>query len=271
VDLSDEQLTQFDREGFVIIDQIISPTRVDRLAQAMDRVYGGQYNRDIRPAGVRKPLAPFGTERSVRWILNSRLVDGEIWDTATDPELGAAAARLLRTPAVSIIEDQLLDKPDQGVPVNLHQDYSYWRFSTSVNMMTCWIALSDMSAEVGPVELVRGSHRWGFAARPRELIHGSDDEYLGAATSVIQPGQGFEFVSAVVPKGGGVFFHGLTFHGSRGNSTGRLRRAMSLHWAGADCRLDRTQLADYDHPYMFTGLRQGDRLANRYIPQVYPV
>jgi phytanoyl-CoA hydroxylase len=137
-------------------------------------------------------------------------------------------------------------------------------------MMTCWIALSDITIDMGPVEFARGSHRWGFAARPRELIHGSNDEYLAAAQSIMPKEARFEFVPAVVPKGGGAFFHGLTFHGSRGNSTDNLRRALSLHWASAECRLDRSRLMDYDHPYLFTGLRQEDRLVNKYIPQVYP-
>jgi ectoine hydroxylase-related dioxygenase (phytanoyl-CoA dioxygenase family) len=136
-------------------------------------------------------------------------------------------------------------------------------------MLTCWIALKEMTAEMGPVELARGSHRWGFAARPRQLIHGSDDQYLSAAQAVMPEDAGFEFVSTVVPEGGGVFFHALTFHGSRGNTTNQVRRAMSLHWASEECRLDRTKLVDYDHPYLFTGLKTGDKLAARYIPQVY--
>jgi len=268
--ISDAQVEQFERDGYLIVDRIVPGDHVERVMQAMDRVYRGSYNRDMRPAAVRKPITPFGTTRSVRWVLNARIVDADLWEMATDEVVGRAAARLLRTPSVSIVEDQLLDKPNQGVPVNLHQDYSYWRFSTSVNMLTCWIALSDMTTEMGPVEIARGSHRWGFAARPRELIHGSEDEYFSAAQNVIPPGEQFDFVTTVVPRGGGVFFHGLTFHGSRGNSTDRVRRAISLHWASQECCLDRSKLLDYDHPYLFTGLKQGERLANKYIPQVYP-
>jgi ectoine hydroxylase-related dioxygenase (phytanoyl-CoA dioxygenase family) len=267
---SEEQIRQFENDGFLIVESILDAARVHVVQQAMDRVYAGTYNRDIRPAAVRNPVKPFGTKSSVQWVLNARLVDNELWNLATDPALGRAAASLLRTASVSVVEDQLLDKPNQGAPVNLHQDYSYWRFSTSVNMLTCWIALSDMTVDMGPVELARGSHTWGFAARPRELIHGSSDEYLAVAQSVIPADAHFDFIPATVLRGGGVFFYGLTFHGSRGNSTDHIRRAISLHWAGEDCRLDRSKLLDYDHPYLFSGLRQGDHLTNKYIPKVYP-
>jgi len=135
-------------------------------------------------------------------------------------------------------------------------------------MLTCWLALTDMTAQVGPVELVPGSHRWGIATRPRELIHGSSGEYLSVIQDIVPQGNTLEFVSAAVPKGGGVFFHGLTFHGSRANHTDSWRRAVSLHWAARDCRLNRAALVDYDHPFLFAGLRQGDRLVNKYLPEI---
>lgn len=270
MNVTEEQVRQFDSDGFLMVESILTPDQVTRALEGADRVYGGTYNQDIRPAAIRRVVVPLGTNQSVQWVLNARVVDGDIWYLANDAILGQTAARLLKTSRVSIVEDQLLDKPGHGAPVNLHQDYSYWQFSTSTNMLTCWIALSDMTEEVGPVELAKGSHRWGFAPRPRELIHGSTDEYLAAAQSVVPCGAQMEFVTAAVPKGGGVFFHGLTFHGSRGNKTGRVRRAVSLHWAASDCRLDRSKLVDYDHPYLFAGLRQGDYLCNKYIPEVFP-
>ena len=271
MEVTDEQVLKFEQDGFLILDRIIDATRVEQVLEGMNRVYRGVYNRDIRPEAARKPITPAGTERDVRWVVNARMVDADLWDAAIDAGLGQNAARLLRSPAVSIVEDQLLEKPGHGGPVNLHQDYSYWPFSTSVNMLTCWIALTDMTLEMGPLELARGSHRWGSVAPPRELTHGSTEEYLSAAQLVMPAGAEFEFVPAVVPSGGGVFFHGLTFHGSGGNSTDRVRRAISLHWASAECRLDWSKLLDYHHPYLFSGLRQGDRLTNEYNPQVYPI
>jgi ectoine hydroxylase-related dioxygenase (phytanoyl-CoA dioxygenase family) len=271
MELSDSQILQFEADGFLLVDRIISDARVERTLAAMSRVYGGVYNQDVRPAAMRKPITPFGTKDSVHWILNARLVDTDLWELANDSTLGHAAARLLRTPGVSIVEDQLLAKPGRSAPVNLHQDYSYWSFSTHTNMLTCWLALCDMTEEMGPVEIAQGSHRWGLAVRPRELIHGSNEEYLSGARDVIPRSDALKLVSAVVPRGGGVFFHGQTFHGSRGNTTDQWRRAVSLHWAAAECRLDRSKLLDYDHPYLFAGLKQGDRLVNKYIPEVYPV
>jgi hypothetical protein len=112
--VSDEQVSQFETDGFLILDRIISDAQVDRTLAAMDRVYGGTYNRDIRPAAVRKPVSPFGTKQSVQWILNARIVDSDLWALATDRVLGQTVARLLRTSAASVVEDQLLAKPERA-------------------------------------------------------------------------------------------------------------------------------------------------------------
>jgi phytanoyl-CoA hydroxylase len=267
--LSEEQISQFAADGFLVVERIVTDEQVDSIRAGMNRVYNGTYNRDMRPGAARGCVTPMGTSNSVRWILNARILDADLWEFTTDVDLGRAAAQLLRTSSVSVIEDDLLDKPGNSAPVNLHQDYSYWRFSTSANMVSCWLALSDMTEELGPLELVRRSHQWGFAERPKELMHGSDQEYDSAMKTILPEGTQPEFVPTVVPKGGGVFFHSLTFHGSRGNSTDQWRRAFALHWAGSGCLLDRSKLLSHHFPALFTGLKQGDPLVNKFIPRVY--
>jgi phytanoyl-CoA hydroxylase len=272
MDISSEQVSRFQRDGFLIIENIISAARVERIHAAVSRIFQGLYDRDVRPPALRKPISPFGEERRMRWMMHARLVDAAFWELATDATLGQTAARLLQAPAVSIIEDQILVKPGPGAPFVLHQDHTYWGFSTATSTLTCWLALSDMTAEMGPVEVVRGSHLWGLVDRKagaKETIKSSDDEYLSDLHALNVDRTDLEFVPAIVPRGGGVFFHGLTLHGSRGNTTDRWRRAVALHWAASDCRLDSSKLVEHPYPYIFAGLRSGDPLVNKYMPCVY--
>ncbi len=266
--VSASDVESFDRDGFLIVPDLIDRARVERLSAAMDRVYAGEYRNDIRPPPLRKRVTPFGNESSVHWILNARWLDEDIWANATDARLGGMAAKLLGTPSVSIVEDQLLDKPDGGMPVNMHQDYGYWSFSRSTKMITCWIALVDMEASLGPVEILRGSHRWGRGGNPRDLILGSEDAYMHAADSARPEGAGVERVRVHVPAGGGAFFHSLTFHGSGRNESGRRRRAVSLHWASEECRVDLAKTRAHDHPYMFAKLTDNGPLVNKYMPRI---
>jgi phytanoyl-CoA hydroxylase len=268
--ISEPQKAQFQRDGFVIIDDVLESAEVAAVLAASDRVQRGECTHDRRPPGLRKPLAHFGHDASIRWYLNARMVDGELWRITTSARLGEAAAELLQTPTLSLVEDQLLDKPGPGLPCNFHQDYGYWLFSSSTQMITCWIALVDMTVAMGPLELIPGSHRWGHSSNPRELIVGSEARWREAVDRARPADAAATSVAVCVPAGGGVFFHSLTFHGSGRNITNERRRAFSLHWAGDECRVNRSKLASYTFPYVFAGVADGSRVVNKYIPQVYP-
>lgn len=264
------QLAQFERDGFVVVDNVLSRGEVAKAVHAMERIYRGEYSGDRRPAPLRKPVPRFGNESSVHWILNARVLDEDVWKLSTSRELGEMAASLLRARSVSIVEDQLLNKPPQGLPVNMHQDRAYWPFSRSDQMVSCWIALVDMTPELGPPEFVPGSQRWRLAERPTELIRGSDADWMQVVESARPDGQLIDVVPAVMPAGGAVFFHSLTFHGSRQNLTNAPRRAMSLHWAGDECCVDLRKTAAHDFPYFFARLADGGPIVNNYMPVVYP-
>jgi len=268
--ITTDEVARFERDGFVVVEDILDSMQVTRVLAAMDHVHRGKYTLDRRPANLRKPLAHLGRGESIRWYLNARILDGDLWTIVTDPRLGAMAAALLRTPSISIVEDQLLDKPGPGLPCSFHQDYGYWLFSTSTQMITCWIALVDMTLELGPLQLIPGSHRWGHRSNPRELIVGSEDTWMEAverARPATEPAG--ELASACVRAGSGVFLHCLTFHGSPANKSTSCRRAFSLHWAGEDCKVDRLKLTDYTYPYFFAGIPNGGRVINKYMPLVY--
>ncbi|RIK41719.1 MAG: phytanoyl-CoA dioxygenase family protein, partial [Chloroflexi bacterium] len=42
--ISPEQVTQFQRDGFVILDQILTPDQVARANAALDRIFRGEVN-----------------------------------------------------------------------------------------------------------------------------------------------------------------------------------------------------------------------------------
>ena len=44
--------------------------------------------------------------------------------------------------------------------VGWHQDRQYWQ--RDEGLFTAWIALDDVKEESGPMQLVPGSHCWGF-------------------------------------------------------------------------------------------------------------
>ena len=51
--------------------------------------------------------------------------------------------------------------------VGWHQDYGYWKASSTTNMITAWVALQDTDLSNGGMRTIVGSHKWG-------LVEGSD-------------------------------------------------------------------------------------------------
>jgi len=275
MNLTSEDIEHFDQQGFLIVEQILSLEQVAQVIESMARVYRGEFTLDRRPQHIRaahKRVWPLGLPDSVQWFLNARVCDGDFWNVATSAEIGRVAATLLHSPSVSLVEDQLLNKPPQGGrPVKVHRDYSYWTFSKSSEMLTCWMSLVEASVEMGTLQVIPGSHKWEYVQTLQlNLMDGSEQGWLSAAEARCPAGTSIELVPVVVPPGGGVFFHSLTFHGSSRNTSNCVRRAISLHYASERCRFDVSRVADHLFPYTFAGLRDGGPLVNRWMPQVYP-
>ncbi|MDB4955278.1 MAG: Phytanoyl-CoA dioxygenase [Myxococcales bacterium] len=266
---SHEQRRAFAANGFVTVERLLPDSEVTKIRSAMNRVYRGEFRHDRRPPAHRKTgVERLGDDDSVSWLQNARLLDPDLWAVATSDAIAGFAAELLEEPSVSVIEDQLLDKPPGSAPVAMHQDYAYWDFSSSANMVTCWLALSPMTVEIGTLHHVPGSHLWGLCPRPKSLVKAADDDWCDAARRSLPESTELETVPVLTPAGGAVFFHALTFHGSPRNLGTTTRGAFSIHYAGAECRLERDGLIDNNYLYCFDGLKTGEPLVNEYFPSI---
>jgi hypothetical protein len=136
------------------------------------------------------------------------------------------------------------------------------------DVVTVWIALDTMDAELGPLEYVRGSHLWKSSANDDSGVGratkqffdsqrgGRDLLYGAAAASMAAEGDEaaetrpnldsmlLDFVSmAGLPAGGLSIHHGMTWHGSGPNrshlgnpSRSRPRRGLGIHYMPANAR-----------------------------------
>ena len=85
------------------------------------------------------------------------------------------------------------------------------------------------------MELVRGSHRWG-SAPPARQFHGPEAYRREMQAAATRAGVEPEIVPVVVPRGGGAFHHGWTWHGSGFNHSDKPRRTLVLHAISSEAR-----------------------------------
>jgi ectoine hydroxylase-related dioxygenase (phytanoyl-CoA dioxygenase family) len=270
--LTGDQIRQFDDDGYVIVDGILKPEQAQRARAALVRIFRGEYTGDRRPLEFRKPLPTFPDDSPApKHLVNGRLLDGYLWELSIDRGIAEAAATLLRTSSLSLMEDQLIGKAPRSGPIAFHQDAPYLTFLRSWDMINCWIALTETTRETSPLLCIKGSHQWPLSPKPSRFADGTESDMDEAVASVCPPGQEIEIVPVVVPPGGGVFFAAMTMHGSGPNTSEHHRYAYSLHYAGANARADTGRWSKSYHPFIVEGVEDGGRIVSPYLPLVYEV
>lgn len=197
--LSAEQVAQYQRDGYVIVPDLISAadaitwkeTLVARLIEE------GKIN---EPSGVRV------------WMADR--MDAVTAAHLRSPKTVAILQQLLG-PAIEFLSYKAVFKNGQTTFNSpWHQDWWYWRGS---NKISIWIALDDATEENGCLRLVPGSQTQIFTER-----HIDDGKGFGNRLTD-EDMAGMRIITAPVPRGGAVFFHDLTLHGSCPNINGQDR------------------------------------------------
>jgi ectoine hydroxylase-related dioxygenase (phytanoyl-CoA dioxygenase family) len=266
--LTAQQVQEFKRNGFLICEQLLTAEQVARANAALTRLFHGQVTADRRPPAARKSVRIYqDDDGATRHLVHGRLLDDDLWQIMTDARLAEMAAQLLETPSVSLTEDQLFEKPPRSGHLAMHQDFPYQTFASNDHLVTLWLALTDVTMEMAPMEYVPGSHTWPVAAWASHFADGNHDDYMEIVHKTRPPGAAVEFTPVLAPAGGGAFHHTKVMHGSRPNVSNRSRRALALHYAAEDCRVTFGNLPW--HPDMWQDVSEGGRIANHYFPIVY--
>ncbi len=234
IDLSSSQLESFERDGFLIVPRLIDPAEADRAAARYEGLFRGEFETGIEPDEWNWREGRDPPDRT-RQICNGWKADRAIAGVGLREDIGRACALLAGWPGARVQVDNVLWKPPGAKSLGFHQDCSYLEWLNPREMLSCWIALDDTTAEGGTMELARGSHRWGDFPMA-EQFHAPEDYRKGMREAAAAIGVEPEIVPVVVPKGGGSFHHGWTWHGSGPNRGDRPRRALVTHCISSAAR-----------------------------------
>jgi ectoine hydroxylase-related dioxygenase (phytanoyl-CoA dioxygenase family) len=221
---------RYEADGFLLHPEPVIPAPlVCRASDGMDALRRGKYETGVPP----QPSFwnPGDDPNKLCKIEMPQLANRAIMEMICHPALGALAAEVTGARWVQVWWVQLLLKPPAGpdggsTNIGWHQDRHYWQvWEEGSELFTAWVALSDVTAEAGPMRFVRGSHRWGLQASD---FYGQDHDRQREAIRV-PDGQAWEEVPALLPPGGVSFHHNLTYHGSSPNRTPQPRRSFAIH------------------------------------------
>src|SRR5437899_8907528 len=165
--LTEEQVEQFDRDGFIMIDGLFDAQEMDlliRIAKADQQV--------AEKAIERRDVS--GT-RSKLWITDS--LGEDIYSAfvhchrIVDP-----LEQLLAGEVYHYHHKIMLKEPFVGGAWEWHQDYGYWYSNGCLfpHMASCLIAIDHATRENGCLQVIKGSHHMG------RMDHGKAGQQTGA-------------------------------------------------------------------------------------------
>lgn len=206
-------------------------------------------------------------------LINVHKCDRLFRKLVTSRQLGKVVADLAGwEQGARLAQDQVWAKPPGAPPLVFHRDSPYFMFDDN-RVVTVWIALDTMDAELGPLEYVKGSHLWGegrVGTSKQFYQHtGGMKLMLSAAASEGLSMEDLDIISMAGLEAGGISIHnGRTWHGSSRNaSETRPRRGVGLHFVPKNVKFT----ADARHSKLWKGYweRDGAELCPEDFPVVY--
>ena len=224
--LTEAQITQFHRDGYLVIRAFFTPEEVDELREAFMQMNANgpvpglsEINPNYRPDDPlafyprmmhphRHPELPVGP-LAIRRMLDARIES--VLRALFDDEPVAA-------------QSMFYFKPPGARGQNLHQDNYYLRVKPGT-CLAAWLAVDDADPENGGLVVVPGSNHLDIACPER-----ADTGLFFTADYVPVP-EGLEQVPLTMQAGDMLFFNGSLIHGSYPNrSADRFRRAFICHY-----------------------------------------
>ncbi len=243
--VSGAEIDRFRRDGFVVVDGLLSAAAVAALRERFARLFRGEFETGVTPDEVNWRTG--SDERLTRQICNGWRADRTVAATVLREDLGRAIARLRDWPGTRVMIDNVLWKPPGARSLAHHQDNAYLGWLQPPDLTSCWMALDDTLERGGTLELVRGSHRWGHSPPAREF-HAPRDYRKGLREAAAKEGVEAEIVAVEVRSGGGAFHHGWAWHGSGPNRSTRHRRALVIHALSSETRFCPQRLGEGTGP-----------------------
>lgn len=222
---------RYTEDGFFIHDEpVLDPELLTRASLALTEVRNGVYATGIAPAGA--SWKPGDDPGGLAKIEMPQLASRDLVDALRASRLGELAGAVTGAEWVQVWWVQGLYKPattgeTNATNIGWHQDMTYWSdaYAADSRLFTAWLALSNVRLESGPMQFVRGSHRWG-------RLDGdffNQDQDANRAGLHVPEGETWTEVSDVLPAGGVSFHDRWLLHGSNQNVSSSPRISMAIH------------------------------------------
>jgi len=222
-----EQLAQFNKDGFIVLRNFLDAKQCDnilRMAQihldAKIEPIETEVGYDSRDKEYRTSVTDYSSHANEEQVIVRRLRQVYKRDALFKAWM---ENKKLRPILQQVLDDQVVittahhnsimtKMPHLSTATAWHQDRRYWRYSDD-NLVSVWLALDDEHSGNGVLEFIPGSHKMHFSAEQFD-----EKEYFSQTNAANKKIIATK-VSTDLKKGDVVLFHSLLLHRANKNST----------------------------------------------------
>ena len=259
IDLPASSVEEFHRKGHTCIRGLATPEELSFFRPEIEKTaHDGRY--DHRPIEDRDTYGKAFLQVHNLWQRNSTCKS-----FVFSKRFAHVAATLLGVESVRLYHDQSLLKEPNGGYTPWHQDQTYWPLESG-RTVTMWMPLTEISAEVGSMHFVTGSHKMGNI--DAGVI---SDESHQKISQWIEKNSLPEETYGPMQPGDATFHAGWTLHRAEANMTSKARPVMTVIFVADGTRiLEPTPLQDFDLKVWLGGQLPGEMVDCPMIPLLYP-
>ncbi|KAB5542278.1 hypothetical protein PHYPO_G00089810 [Pangasianodon hypophthalmus] len=235
--LSPEQRLAYEEDGFILIKNLVSEEDINRFRKEFERIC----KRDVKIPGlvvmrdVSIAKSEFVQGEKAVTKLQDFQEDLELFRYCTLPQI-LKYVECFTGPNIMAMHTMLINKPpDTGKKTSrhpMHQDLHYFPFRPADRIVCAWTAMEKVTRQNGCLVVLPGTHKG-------TLQEHNYPEWEGGVNKMYHGIRNYNpnhpRVHLEMEKGDTVFFHPLLIHGSGMNRTPGFRKAISCHYASADC------------------------------------
>ena len=227
--LTSLQVDQFHRDGFIAVEDVLTPLEISALYLRLQDIGNGvvdfpkqyiQVEPEVDKGETTDNPIPFN---HIRKIWNLTQFDSLFQTYARHPKI-IKIVRNLIGPDIKIFVDQTLCKPPKiGSAKPPHQDSAYWTNIDPPNLIVCWMALTHATINNGCMRFIPGSHKLGVIKHKHLEDFRVEDQHIDYEKEVAVP----------LKPGDCTFHHSLALHRTEPNETSQARVGVTVAYMSA--------------------------------------
>jgi len=226
--LTNEQIQQYNRDGYLLIRQFFSDAEAQKL-----------YRIALEDSAMKDNAMDLNDLTGKKTRLSLWFTPGDDsfgYLTRSEKMVGAVGQLLNNDSPVCHFHSKLMQKePKVGGAWEWHQDYGYWyknQFMFPDQLISVMVALTEANKENGCLQIIPGSHKLG------RVNHGFSGEQVGADMVMVNNAlKTMKLMYCEIQPGDTLFFHPNLLHRSEANLSDKSR------WSIISCYNSQSNLA----------------------------